>query len=267
MHAPGSLRPGFDRALAAEFAAQPLVPAVILTEAHLRHLPEPVQRFVARSGAVGRPQVQNVRAEFDAQMWRTPDQAPMAARSVQYNFAGRPARLFLMRARMFGLPVAARHIYSRESAAFVVRVASLVTITDHSGPVLTAAESVTLLNDMCFLAPGTLVDPRISWDPIDDRTSRATFANGPYRVSATLVFDASDELVDFWSDDRPAAQDDGTLLPVRWSTPISDYREFDGRRLPTRGSAVYAYPDGDRTYGRFTLRAIDYDLAAPARSS
>ena len=41
------------------------------------------------------------------------------------------------------------------------------------------------------------------------------------------------------------------------------YREVDGRLLPTKGSAVYAYPEGDFTYGAFTLRTIAYDLARP----
>jgi hypothetical protein len=257
-----SLQPGYDRALADEFAAQPLTDPTPLSEADLAHLPDPVRRFIKRSGAVGRPRPQNIRVELDAQMWRKPGQAPMAARSLQYNFFGRPARLFLMKARMFGLPVTARHLYRDEAAAFVVRVASLVTITDHSGPVLTAGETVTVLNDMCFFAPGALVDERISWHPVDDRTATATLANGPHRVSATLLFNDRDELVDFWSDDRPA-DDNGTLRPLRWSTPIEGYREIDGRLLPTKGSAVYAYPEGDFTYGAFTLRSIAYDVACP----
>jgi hypothetical protein len=81
-------------------------------------------------------------------------------------------------------------------------------------------------------------------------------------VSATLHFNDRDELVDFTSDDRPA-DDHGALRPLRWSTPIEGYREIDGRRLPTRGRAVYAYPEGDFTYGAFTLRSIAYDVPHP----
>jgi hypothetical protein len=48
----------------------------------------------------------------------------------------------------------------------------------------------------------------------------------------------------------------------RWSTPISDYRVIDGLRLPTHGEAVYARPEGPFTYGEFTIRSIEYDVAA-----
>ena len=38
---------------------------------------------------------------------------------------------------------------------------------------------------------------------------------------------------------------------------------MDGRWLPARGAAVYAYPEGDFTYGDFVLKAVTYDLAGP----
>ena len=257
-----SMQKRYDDLLAAEFAAQPLVAADPLAESDLAHLPPPVLRFVARSGAIGRPRVQNVRVEFDADMFRRPGAAPMPASSIQYNFFGRPTRLFLMKARMFGLPVRALHTYVRENATFTVRVASLVNMVDLSGDAISSAETVTVLNDMCFFAPGSLVDPRLDWEHVDDRTAIVTFTNGSRRVVANLVFNERDELVDFWSDDRPDSSA-GTFRPMRWSTPITDYRDVDGRRLPTRGSAVYARPDGDFTYGRFTLRSIACDVPPP----
>ena len=167
-----------------------------------------------------------------------------------------------MRARMFGLPVRALHLYRNEQATFQVRVASLVNITHQQGEQISAAETVTVLNDLCFTAPGALVDTHLSWRPIDDQQAAVTFSNGPHSVTATLVFNEDDELVDFVSDDRPDSST-GTFVPRRWNTPISHYQENDGLRLPTRGSAVYAYPDGPFTYGRFTLRSIAYDVPGP----
>ena len=252
----------YDRLVAAEFAAQPVAPARPLAESDLERLPAPVQRFVHRSGAIGRPRVQNVRVEFDAQMWRKPGGAPMQATTVQYNFFDRPTRLFLMKARMFGLPVRALHVYAREQATFTVRVASLLNMVDQRGDEISAAETVTVLNDMCFLAPGSLIDPRLAWELLDDRSVTVTFSNGPRRVAATLLFNDRDELVDFHSDDRPDSST-GRFRPMRWSTPISDYRDIGGYNLATRGEVVYAYPDGPFTYGRFTLRSIAYDVPGP----
>jgi hypothetical protein len=257
-------RARFDELVAAEFGAQPLGAAETITEDDLGPLPLPVQRYVRASGAVGRPRPQNVRIEFDAVMRRKPGEAGMAATSVQYNFFGRPARLFFMKARMFGLPVGALHVYRDEQATFTVRVASLVNMVDQDGDEISRAETVTVLNDLCVFAPGALVDSRLSWQALDDRSAAVTFTNGPHRVSATLVFDGQDRLMDFWSDDRPDSSS-GRFIPMRWNTPVGDYTEADGLFVATRGSTVYARPGGPFTYGEFTLRSIAFDLPQPKR--
>jgi hypothetical protein len=89
-----------------------------------------------------------------------------------------------------------------------------------------------------------------------------TFTNGTHRVGATLVLNDRDELVDFRSDDRPESSN-GRFVPLRWSTPVDEYRDVGGLHLIHRGSTVYARPDGPFTYGTFTLRSIEYDLAGP----
>jgi len=258
-----SLQARYDRVVAAEFATQPLRPAAApLTPGNLAGLPAPVRRFVERSGAVGRPRPQNMRVVLDADMYRGRGQAPMRATSIQYTFFDRPARLFLMKARMFGLPVRALHVYRQERATFTVRVASLVNMVDLRGDGISAAETVTVLNDLCLMAPGALVDPRLEWATVDDRTAAVTFTNGSHHVGATLVFNDRDELVDFWSDDRPESSS-GRFVPSRWSTPVDGYRDVGGLHLLHRGRAVYARPDGPFTYGSFTLRSIEYDVAGP----
>ena len=68
--------------------------------------------------------------------------------------------------------------------------------------------------------------------------------------------------MDFWSDDRPDSST-GAFVPMRWSTPVSEYRDLDGRHVLHRGGAVYHRPDGPFTYGEFTMSSIQYDLAEP----
>jgi hypothetical protein len=51
-----------------------------------------------------------------------------------------------------------------------------------------------------------------------------------------LTFNEKQELVDFVSHDRLAASADGrSFTPRTWSTPITGYRGFDGRRLGAVG--------------------------------
>ena len=74
------------------------------------------------------------------------------------------------------------------------------------------------------------------------------------------AFNEEGALIDFISDDRYALENDGTMRNVRWSTPLSDYREINGRNIATYGEAIYHYPDGPFVYGIFRLQSLRYDV-------
>jgi hypothetical protein len=256
-----SMHDQFEYKLNKEYSRQPLTDAVLLTNVDIAGLPSPVQQYLRFTGSVGKARPQNVQVEFDAQMFRKPGAAPMDAVSEQVNFFRIPARIFYMKASQYLIPFRVLHTYQDGAATMVVRVASLFNAVDLSGKELTEAETVTLLNDICIFAPGALVDDRITWKEIDPHTVECRFTNGAYSVSARLIFDQEGALVNFVSDDRGALQDDGTLRKVPWSTPISEYKEFDGRRVPTYGETIYHYPEGPFTYGIFRLKSIRYNVS------
>ena len=244
-----------------EFAKQPLQAETLLSEQETTNLPNCVKKYLAYTGAIGKSKPQNVFIEFDADMYRKPGDKPMKSHSVQYNFYGKYSRLFLMKASKMGIPFRAMHLYRNNQASFQVKIADLFKVVDISGEELTKAETVTLLNDMCVFAPGSVIDNRLTWDEIDSLSTKVTLTNGMFVVSAILYFSESGELINFISDDRYALQDDGTMKQVRWETPISEYKEFEGRKIPTLGKAIWKYPEGDFTYGVFKLRSIKYNVS------
>jgi len=244
-----------------EFTIQPLQTEVLLTDNDIAHLPNTVKKYLFYTGAVGKSKIQNMCIEFNALMYRKPNDSPMKSESKQYNFYTNYTRIFLMKASKMLIPFRAKHIYSNQQANFVVRVAGLFNAVDINGEELTKAETVTVLNDLCLFAPACLIDKRLTWKEIDSLTSEVTFTNGKYKVSAFLYFNEKGELVNFISDDRSAMQDDGTLKTARWSTPVSDYKEFNGRKVPTYGETIWHYPEGNFTYGKFTLKSIQYNIS------
>jgi len=243
-----------------EFAMQPLQAENILRESEIANLPNCVKKYLAYTGAIGNRKPQNVYIEFEADMYRKPGDKPMKATSVQYNFYGNYARLFLMKASKMLIPFRAMHIYRNQQATFKVRVANLFNVIDIKGEELTIAETVTSLNDMCIFVPGNLIDKRLSWKEIDSLSTEVFFVNGNYKVSAKLYFNEKGELINFVSEDRSALQDDGTMKRIRWSTPVRDYKEIGGRKIPTYGETIWHYPEGDFTYGVFKLKRIKYNV-------
>lgn len=228
----------------------------ILTESDIQVLPQPVQRYLRVAGAINRPKVKNMRIEFDVQM-RGKGKEFMTYTSEQYNFFAEPTRLFFMKGKMFGLDISGYHRFSKGAATMDIRLLGLIQVVNQSGAVLNKTETVTLFNDMCLLAPATLIDKRIRWEEIGGNSSRAFFTNRGITVSATLFFNEKGQLIDFASNDRTEVTE---MKQMPFTTPVSDYKTIDGMNIWTRGEAVWEYPDGKFTYGKFILKEIRYNF-------
>ncbi|MGA9858668.1 MAG: DUF6544 family protein [Solirubrobacteraceae bacterium] len=253
---PGSFRSRFARDHAT-LLARPVPPNGLVTEADLLPLPAPMQTYLRRMRAVGRPRVRNLRVEFAAQM-RTSATSPwMQASAVQYEFFGPPARLFHMQARRGGVPIDVLHEYVDGAATFQVRIAGLVPMVNKSGAGITHDETVTLMNDVLVLAPAAALDLPFTFEAIDERSVRAEFRNAGFAVAATLTFDEAGDLVGFVSADRAHDREGGAAL---WSTPLSAYGDVDGVRVATHGDANWIDATGEWTYGRFVVTSIAYNV-------
>ena len=256
---PASFRAQFERD-AASGLARPIEEAVV-TEADLAGHPEPVRRYLRATGVIGRQRVRNYRLRFTGRIRGAPEARWMPFEANQQSFVDQPTRLFLMRARMFGLPVEAFHRLIAGGATMRVTIAGLIPMMEARGDVMNQSETVTLFNDMCLLAPGTLLDPGIAWDQIDTRTVRARFTSGGHTISATLLFGDDGLLTNFVSDDRSRSSPDGrSFTRLRFSTPVRDYRDFGSARLAAHGEARWMLPDGEFTYGEFDLQEVTYNV-------
>jgi hypothetical protein len=108
---------------------------------------------------------------------------------------------------------------------------------------MTQAETVTLFNDMCIMAPGTLIDPAIAWEAVDARTARATITNQGHSIRAELSFNDAGELTNFWPDDRRRISTAGNVMTsVRRSTSPGHYRAFGSVRFASGGESRWHEP-------------------------
>jgi hypothetical protein len=232
----------------------------LVTEQDLSKLPPLVQTYLRRVGVIGKPRVHDVRARWSGRMKRAPRASWMKVRIEQHNFFDEPSRFFLLDASLFGIPFQALHRYLGSTATMQVRVAGLVGIVDARGPEMNRGETVTMFNDMCILAPATLVDARVEWQTLDAHSVRATFTNAVQTISAELFFDDQGDLVNFVSGDRYQSADGKSYKVFPWSTPLRDYRYFGEQRIASRGEAIWKQPDGDLVYAQFELMELEYNI-------
>jgi hypothetical protein len=232
--------------------------ATLLPE-DVEHLPAPVQKYLRYAGAVGRPKVYNVMVVSRGSMKREKDGNWMDIVARQYDYFDNVARLFYIQSSVFGIPFDGLHMYVGNNATMEIHVASLFQVADAKGEQMTHGETVTLFNDMCVLAPAMLIDRSIEWNPIDSLHVGAKYTNRGNTITARLTFNEDGAMTDFISNDRYLSADGKTYENYPWSTPVSDYREYDGRKVARYGEAIWHMPGGEFTYARFTIDQIEYN--------
>jgi hypothetical protein len=263
---PTSYRTEFRRRGQIALAA-PIV-GELVTEADLAELPDPVAAYVRQSAAIGQPRARNFHAYISGRIRGGATKPWMPFHGEQVNTCGPDlTRLFFIDATMLGVPLDVLHVFSGPSASMRVKAGSLFRMVNAAGPEMDQGETVTVFNDICVLAPSALLDAPIAWEPIDSHLVRGAFTRGGHTVTALLIFNDANELIDFISDDRTAASADGKhFVHQRWSTPLRGYRSFGATRVATIGEGRWHAPDpdGDFAYIEFHLDDIVYNAGSPS---
>lgn len=256
---PASLRAAYERDV--HRALTRVASVGPITDADLAHLPDPVQHYLRATGVVGNPRVHNFHVRMHGRIRNGPAARWIPLTAEQYNFIDEPARLFYLNGSMFSIPVQGYHLYVGPSASMRVKAAALVPVVDVSGTEMNQGETVTMFNDMCVLAPATLIEPSIAWEPVDPRTARASFTNAGHIIRAELSFNEAGELINFWSDDRYQTSPDGkSVRKVRWSTPLGPYRSFGSVRLASGGEGKWHEPGGEYAYIELMIDDVQYNV-------
>lgn len=229
----------------------------LLTDADIMALPLPVQKYLRYCGVVNKPKVKNLRLVFDGEM-REKGKDWFPFKSVQYNFFDDPTRLFFMKAKMFGVTVPGYHDYQLATARMNIKLFGLLTIVQKAGVEMNKAETVTVFNDMCLMAPAALIDKRIEWVTVDSLSAKAIFTNGTNKITAMLYFNEQGQLINFISDDRSEV---GDMKRYRFSTPVTEYTQINNINIFKYGEAVWHYSDGEFAYGKFRLESIEYNVS------
>ena len=240
----------------------------VVTEADLARLPDPVARYVRRSGAVGQPRVRSFVAEIHGRIRGGPGEPWMTFNGRQLNTYGDiPQRLFYLDATMHGLPVTVFHVFDEHGASMRGKVLSLLPILDAEGPEMDRGETVTMLNDLVVFAPGALVDAPVQWTRLGSSRVRATYTREDQSVTAELVFSPAGDLVDFISHDRSRASADGaSFTRLRWNTPLTGYGVRGDRRVAVEGVGMWdaPVPEGHFIYIDFYVDDLAYNVTSPA---
>jgi hypothetical protein len=255
----GVARIAFERRLSNDVedllaASQGPEPTVV-SEADLAGLPEPVQRWLRHAQVVGKQHPTTVRLKMEGQFRLGEDKGWMPFEAEEYYSTDPPGLVWTVSMKMAPLvSIVGQDRYIDGRGGIDMRLLGIVPVARKSGGSLDQGAMLRYLNEIMWF-PAAALRPYIAWEGIDANSARATMSHGGVTASATFVFDGQGRLTTMTAE----RNNDAKGRPLPWSTPLSDYGEFEGVRVPIAGEAVWRYESGDFSYIRLRVTELNYN--------
>jgi len=228
----------------------------VVTEEDIRGLPEPVQRYLRYTQAVGKEKTRTVRLKQKGTLRQREGQNWMPFEAEQYYTTEPPGFIWYATAKSGPLWVKARDMFYEGKGSMSVKLLSLLKVVDASGPEMNQGALVRYLNEAMWFPTAYLSD-YIRWEPLDFTSAKATVSVKGVTASATLYFNENGELTNFVAE---RYKEEGGKFSLRtWSTPIQGCREINGIRIPYRGYAAWNLSSGEFKYIELEITDIEYN--------
>jgi hypothetical protein len=220
--------------------------AEVVTEDMLTPLPAPVQRFMRYAGVVGQPVPRVVRLTQRGTFYtdaKNPS-AGMPFTAQQVYIINRPGFVWTVWANVGGLPLMrGTDSYRGGEGRMLIMLGGLFPVVNMDGAAMNQGAMMRHLSEMIWF-PTAFFGGGVTWEAVDDDSARVTLDDGTQTVSGLMRFDAEGKLVSFEA--QRFHVDSGTMQT--WVTPVREYGELAGLRVPVRGEGTWKLPDGDFTY-------------------
>ena len=231
-------------------------------KARWERLPVPIRRHLDYAISSNASSIRAARLRHDGSFRTGPDQRWSPITGEQYFSVTNPAFVWFARLRLMPLVwIQARDRLVSGRGNMLVKPMSAFTVADASGPEIDQGSALRWLAESVWF-PYAFVADVIEWEPIDDRSARASLRRDGLPVQAVFEVDKEGRIAALHAD-RYRDIGGGRSVLSSWSGRYADYLEFGGFRVPSTVEVTWNLPEGPFSYARFRITALDYNVAEP----
>lgn len=134
-----------------------------------------------------------------------------------------------------------------------VKLLGLIPIVNAAGPELDQAELLRWLGESVWFPTNLLPGQGLNWDPVDMDHARLSYHFGGFDLSYLVTFNKAGEISRI---ETLRWKEKGEL--EKWVGKTSDYKDFNGFKIPTRIEASWFNEDVEFQYVDFHVKTISY---------
>lgn len=227
-------------------------------EADLNNLPEPVKNWLKHSGAVGKPHISYAKVTQIGKMQMKPDQEDwLAAKAIQYTTIDNPAFIWSVDVKMNSfLNFQGRDKFVDGKGEMLIKMNSLFNVVNERGEKLDEGALQRYLGEMVWF-PSLALSPFITWEQIDKNTAKATMEYKGTSGSGTFYFNSNGYVTKFSA--LRYKDNEANAKRHIWEINISDYKRFEGIKVPSKMTATWKLDDKDWTWLKMEVTDIKYN--------
>jgi hypothetical protein len=166
---------------------------------------------------------------------------------------------WVAKARMARLiPVTVTDAFEDGHGTFDVRLLGLPIQRLPAGSDTDAGEFLRLIAELPW-CPVAYTHPDLTWDAIDSRTLRVTFAHRAVRGTVNFLVDEEGRVLEARAECRGRSVGKA-IVPTPWWGRYDDYKDYGGFRLPSIAEVFWGPPEGAYAYVRIEI--LDAALTA-----
>ncbi len=236
----------------------------ITTHEMLDGLPEPVKNWLANSGIIGREKIYAVHLCQKGLIKLRPAQINwIKTTAEQYFTINPPAFIWKVKMDMMPLlPVAGRDKFVDGKGRMTIKLFSLINVANEAGDKINQAALQRWLAEICWF-PSAALSPYIKWETIDSTAAKATVTYENISGSVIFRFNKQGDIESCTADRYKENAKDAPL--EKWQVDTIKYGVMNGIRIPVESEVTWKLKDGDFTWYKLEITAIDYNKLANYR--
>lgn len=229
----------------------------VIRQTDLERLPRPVQNWLQYSQVVGKERIVAARTKHDVTMRLKENQPWLKAQAEQYFRTDEPGFIWAVDINMAPLVhLVGKDQYIDGRGNMLIKLLSLITVANGSGKEIDQGTLLRYLSEI-MLVPTAALSDTIQWEEIDSNSAKATMSYKGVTASGVFTFNEKGEILNFVA--QRYGDFDGGYRMETWCAEITEYKEFNGFKVASKGDIIWKLITGDYHWYHFEVKEIEYN--------